>query len=198
MPERKEGIIAQAVTETEQTKTSIESSEEENPTESECNLRIPQAKMSALFDQKLEHLLNTYLYVKRDKDEILLTFVESGILPYDEFVDNHNLESLKELNRKKGNNSVVVFTDGELILVNNAFLYYNFLCQKRKVATANDPNQWNKDDFRDWKSDGSSLSTKAQNVSQSGGNNKAVNVTLNTINTAAMSKTKLEDNAWLS
>ena len=192
-PEREKGIIAQAVTETKQTKTSIESSEEENSTESESDLLVPQANMSAPFDKKLEHLLNTLLYVKSDKHEIWQTFVENVILSYDEFVDTRNLESLKKLKRKKGNNSVVAFTDAKLILVNNALLYYNFLRQEGEVAAANDPNLWDKDDFRDWKSDGFPVSTKARNASQTGGNNNATNITLNTTNTAATSKTKFED-----
>ena len=79
--------------------------------------------MSTPFDNKLEHLLNTYCYVKSDKHEIWQTFVENGILSYDEFVDTHNLESLKKLKRKKGNNIVVALTDGKLILINNTLLY---------------------------------------------------------------------------
>ena len=55
--EREKGIIAQAVTETKQTK----SSKEENSTESESDLT--QVKMSTPFDTKLERLLDTYFYV---------------------------------------------------------------------------------------------------------------------------------------
>ena len=65
------------------------------------------------------------------------------------------------------------------------------MCQEGEAATANDPNQWDKDDFRDLKSDGFPLSTKTQNASQTGGNNNTANVTFNTTNTAATSKTKL-------
>ena len=53
--------------------------------------------MSAPFDTKLEHLLDTYLYVKSDKHEIWQTFVENDILSYDKFVDTHTLASLKKL-----------------------------------------------------------------------------------------------------
>ena len=34
----------------------------------------------ASFDKKLEHLLNTYCYVKNDKHEIWQAFVENNIL----------------------------------------------------------------------------------------------------------------------
>ena len=191
-PEHKQGIIVQVVTETKQTK----SSKEENYTGSESDLT--QVKMSALFDTKLEHLLDTYLYVKSVKHEIWQTIVKYDILSYDEFIDTHTLESLKKLKQKKGNSSVTAFTDGKLILVNNALLYYNFLRQDGEVAMANDSTLWDKDDFRNWKRDGFPVSTKALNASQTGNTNTA-NVTLNTTNTATpSSKTKLEDDTWLS
>ena len=163
--------------ETKQTKPS----KEENSTESESDLT--QVKMSASFDTKLEYLLDTYLYVKSDKHEIWQTFVKNDTLSYDEFVDTHTLESLKQMKQKKGNSSVTAFTDGKLVLVNNVLLCYNFLRQDGEVATANHPTLWDKDDFRDWKSDGFPVSTKALNSSQTGNTNTA-NVTLNTTNTA--------------
>ena len=195
--EREKGIIAQAVKETKQTKTGIESSKEENSTESESNLT--QVKMSAPFDTKLEHLLDIYLCVKSGKHEIWQTFVENDILTYDEFLDTHTLESLKKLKQKKGNSSVTEFTDGKLILVNNALLYYSFLCQDGEVAEANDPTLWDKDKFRKWKTDGFSLSTKALNSKQTGNTTNAANANLNTTNTVAPgSKSKLEEDTWLS
>ena len=81
--------------------------------------------MSALFDKKLEHLLDTYCYVKSDEHEIWQAFVENDILTYDydEFVDSQNLESLKEMKRTKGTTSDDAFSSGKLILVNNILLY---------------------------------------------------------------------------
>ena len=61
--------------------------------------------MSASFDKKLEHLLDTYCYVKSDKHEIWQAFVENNILTYNEFVDSQNLESLKEMKHTKGTTS---------------------------------------------------------------------------------------------
>ena len=117
--------------------------------------------MSAPFDKNLEHLLDTYCYVKSDKHEIWQAFVENNIFAYDEFVDSQDLESLKEMKRTKGTTSIGAFSIGKLILVNNILLCYNFLCQEQQVVTANDPTLWDKDDFRDWKSDGFPLSTDA-------------------------------------
>ena len=154
--------------------------------------------MSTPFDTKLEHLLNTYLYAKSDKHEIWQAFVENNILTYDEFVDSQNLESLKEMKRTKGTTSVDAFSGGKLILVNNILLCYNFLCREGQGATAIDPTLWDKEDFRDWQSDGFHLSTKAQNATQAGITANAANTTLKTTNTAATSKTKWQDDAWLS
>ena len=99
----------------------------------------------------------------------------------------------------KGNTSVVAFTDGILILVNNALLYYNFLRQDDEGVTENDPTLQYKDNFRDWRSNGFPLSTKALNALQTGNINNAANVTLSATNNAApTSQTKLEDDAWLS
>ena len=103
------------------------------------------------------------------------------------------------MKQMKGNTSVVAFTDGKLILINNALLYYNFLRQDGEGATENDPTLWYKDDSRDWKGNGFPLSTKALNASQTGNNNNAANITLNATNNAALpSQSKLKDDAWLS
>ena len=100
---------------------------------------------------------------------------------------------------KKGNTSVDAFTDGKLILINNALLYYSFLCQDGEAVEANDPTLWDKDKFRKWKTDGFPLSTKALNATQAGNTANAAKATLNATNTAApASETKLEDDAWLS
>ena len=159
---------------------------------------VPQAKMSAPFDKKLEHLLNTYYYIKSDKHEIWQVFVENNILTYDEFVDSQNLESLRKMKYTKGTTSVDAFSSGKLILVNNVLLYYNFLRQEGQGTTADDSTLWDKADFRDWKRNGFHLSTKAQNTIQAGNTANTANSTLKTTNTAAKSKQKLQDDAWLS
>ena len=70
---------------------------------------------------------------------------------------------------------------------------------KRVLVTANYPTLWDKDGFRDWKSNDFPLSIKALNAFQAGNTANAANATLNTMNTTApSSKTKLEDDAWLS
>ena len=155
--------------------------------------------MSAPFDKKLEHLLNVYCYIKSDKHEIWHALVENNILTFDEFVDSQDLESLKEIKCTKGTTSVGAFSKGKLILVNIVLLYYNFLRQEQQVATANNPTIWDKDDFRDWKSDGFPISTKAQNAIQDANTtNSAANTMLKTTNTAAASKQKFQDNAFLN
>ena len=198
-PEREKGTIAQVVMEIKQNKTSIESSEEENSTRSESDLPVTKVKMSTPFDTKLKYLLNTYLYAKSDKHDIWQTFVENVILTYDEFVDIQNLESLKKMKPMKGNTSVDAFTDGKVILVNNALLYYNFLHQDDEVAEANDPTLWDKNEFRNLKSNGFPLRTNGLNATQAGNTANAANTTLNATNTPAPPfKTKLEEDAWLS
>ena len=120
--------------------------------------------MSAPFDKRFEHLLNTYCYIKSDKHEIWQAFVKNNTLTYDESIDSQNLENLKEMKHTKGTTSVDAFSGGKLILVNNVLLYYNFLHQVGQGAIANNPTLWDKEDFRDWKSDSFPLSTKAQNA----------------------------------
>ena len=175
--DREKRIIAQAVTETKQTK----SSKQDNSTESKSDLI--QVKMATLFDMKLEHLLDTYLYVKNSKYGIWQTFFDNDILNYNELFDTHTLESLKKLKQKKGNSNIIRFIDGKLRLVNNALLYYKFLRQDDEVTTANNPTLWDKNDFRDWKSDGFPVSTKALNASRTG-NTTTTHMTLNSTNTA--------------
>ena len=95
LPEHgQEAISLVVITETKQ---KYKSSEDKNSAESVIDLLVPQAKMSAPFDKKLGHLLNYYLYIKRDTHEIWQTFVENDILSYDEFIDTHNLEILKKM-----------------------------------------------------------------------------------------------------
>ena len=106
---------------------------------------------------KLEHLLNNYVYVKRDKHDIWQTFVENDILTYNEFVDSQTLESRKKM-----------FTDGKLILAYNTLLYYNILCQDDEVQQRDDPTLWNKDVFRKWETNDYPKSTAAYTVSLAG------------------------------
>ena len=96
---------------------------------------------------------------------------------------------------KKGNAIVGAFTDEKIRLVNEVLLYYTFLYQDDEDALAKDPTQWKKRNFKKWKSRGYPLSTDAYNALKAGSN---TNVTLNTTNTAATPKTKLQDDAWLS
>ena len=98
----------------------------------------------------------------------------------------------------KGTTSVGTFSTGKLILVNSVLLYYDFLRQEGQGVTADNPTLWDKTDFRDWKSDDFPLRTKAQNATQAGNTANAANATLKTTNTVAMTKPKLQDDAWLS
>ena len=95
------------------------------------------------------------------------------------------------MKRTKGTTSVDAFSGGKLILVNNLLLYYNFFRQEGQGKIAIYPTLWNKEDFRDWQSDGFPLITKAQNATQAGITVNATNATLKTTNTAATSKIKL-------
>ena len=109
------------------------------------------------------------------------------------------LQFLRNMKTKKGNNRVNVFNERKLKLVNDVSLYYNFLYQDDKDALAEDPTQWNIAAFKKWISRGYPLSTDASNESKTGNNVNAADATLNTTNTTGpASKTKLEEDAWLS
>ena len=143
LPEVK-GIVAQVLAKKKQKKSREDekSSSNNNSTGNKNALFVPQAKM-APFDTKLEHLLSTYCYAKSDKHEIWQAFVENNILTFDEFVDSHNLESLKEMKHTKGNTSIDAFSSGKLILVHKVLLYYNFLRQEGQAIEI-DPTQLDK------------------------------------------------------
>ena len=143
LPEREMGIIAQAVTETKQTKSSKEekSSDNENSTGSESDLFEPQVKM-APFGVKLKPLLKNYFMAKGDQHDIRQAFIHNDILTFDLLIGMCTLQFLRNMKLKKGNNSVNAFNEGKLKLVNNMLLYYNFLYQDDKDALAEDPTQW--------------------------------------------------------
>ena len=71
---------------------------------------------------------------------------------------------------KKGNNCIDAFTAGKLKLVNGVLLYYNFLYADDEVVLAENPTQWVRSDFRQWKTLGYPVSTVALNASQTGNN----------------------------
>ena len=144
--------------------------------------------MTTLFDLKLEHLLKNYFCATGDQHDTWQTFIQNDILTFDLLIGMCTLQFLRNMKLKKGNNSVNALNEGKLKLVNDVLLYYNFLYQDDKDALAEDPTQLDVKAFRKWKSRGYPLSTDAYNVSKTSSN---TNVTLNTTNTAAMSKTKL-------
>ena len=153
-----------------------------------------QVKM-APFDAKLEHLLTNYSSAIGDQHDIRKTFIQNDILTFDLLINTCTLVILKNMKLQKGNNSVDAFTDEKLKLVNNVLLYYTFLYQDDEDALAEDPTQWDKGDYRKWKSRGYPLSTDAYNASQAG-NNVNANVTLQATNaTGPTSQTKLEEDA---
>ena len=87
-PKCKKGIIAQAVLETKQAKSSKDeksSDDNENSTGSESALFVPQVKM-APFDVKLEHLLTNYFMAIGDQHDIRQAFIQNGILTFDLFM----------------------------------------------------------------------------------------------------------------
>ena len=149
----------------------------------------------APFDVKLEHLMTNYFTAIGDQHDICQTFIQNDILTFDWFINMSTLEILKNMKLKKGNAIVDAFTDGKIKLVNDILLYYTFLYQDDKDALAEDPTQSDKRNFKKLKSRGYPLSTNTYNTSKAGSN---TNVTLNTTNTAATSKTKSQNDAWLS
>ena len=103
------------------------------------------------------------------------------------------------MKQKKGSTGVDAFTDGKLKLVNDILLYYNSLYRDDEDTLVEDPTQWVKAKFRKWKSNGYPLSTDALNASQAVDTANAVNANLNATNTREpVSKTKLEEDTWLS
>ena len=92
-----------------------------------------------------------------------------------------------------------MFNEGTLKLVNDVLLDYNFLYQDDKDSLVEDPTQWDIAAFRKWKSRGYPLNTDAYNTSKAGNNVNTANATFNATNTTGpASKTKLENDAWLS
>ena len=103
------------------------------------------------------------------------------------------------MKQKKGGTSVGAFTDRKLKLVNEVLLYYHFLCQDNKVADAEDPTLWVKEDFRKWESNGYPQSTEVLNAACASNTANASNATLNATNTTVpASITELEEDVWLS
>ena len=104
--------------------------------------------------------------MKSDKHKIWQTFVENDILTFDMLIDTCTLVILKNMKLKKGNTSVDAFTGGKIKLVNNILLYYTFWYQDDRDTLAEDRILWDKDNFRNWKSNGYPKSTAAYTASQ--------------------------------
>ena len=178
-PER-ERTNTQVVTETKKNKT-IDEKEHSTGSDS-TDLPVTEVKM-APFDVQLEHLLTNYFSATGDQHETRQTFIQNDVLTFDLLIGMCIFQILRNMKLKRGNNCVNAFNEGKLKLVNNVRLYCNFLYQDDDNDLAEDPTQWDKADFRKWKSRGYPLSTSAYNASQAGNNVNAANAALNAMNT---------------
>ena len=86
-------------------------------------------------------------------------------------------------------------TDIKLYLVNDVLLYNNFLYEDARKDLVDDPVQWDKRDFKKWRSKGRPISTSVLIASPGTISNTTTQQTSNVLTT---SSTKLENDALVS
>ena len=118
-------------------------------------------------DTKLEYLPTHYFLARGDNHEIRQMFKENDFYNFGEFA-SCNKQALMEMRRKK-NNVKVAFNDRKITLIHDVVLYYHFLQNDTTTkALVEEPGNWKREDFNDWRDQGCHPTIASANASLSG------------------------------
>ena len=101
-------------------------------------------------DEKLDHVLQEFLFTKGERHEIRLMFTACDLYQFEDFVD-YELEHIQKM-RRKSNGGTKSFDDRKVTQIYNVIRYAAYLRRDQSSEVlAEDPENWVPKDFRLWK-----------------------------------------------
>ena len=83
-----------------------------------------------------------------DQQDIRQAFIQNQITEFETYTNSCTLQYLRNMQLKKGNDSINTLNKAKLKLVNDVLLYYQFLYKDKEYAKAKDLVQRIKQEFK--------------------------------------------------